>query len=1125
MEDQEETNNSTYMEDQEETDNSTYMEDQEETELPPSLSEFQLEPPATNNYELFFKQQLEGIPSKFRRVALPWPNDKIVDMNDFQESLKAQRKWDILAKDKTIRILTQNMHFRPTYLVKLAKNLFDFSPEQEKELKSNLPPSLQKESFWERFFTIDGICTGSMNFQNVQEMRACVFTQGISELGPEERPHIICIQEATDDYANAKLYSGLRSLGYVGVIQEELEQALPSTKIQIPKAGLFLNPPGLAIFVDKGYEIVTSDSFVFQLMKNKFYNESMKKYHKLAANAGADFMGHKGLLFALVRTPDGNFIGVTVCHPSPYVKLSGQLGTKDFSTIAAIHRNQLYEIETYHTQLLSGLSDENLRKFHPGDVVKQVPGRLGATRVGQPKAINEFAEALEGLKVCYRNKMLTPERRYQIIKKIAEEREAARRELKLGGGVGYSTGRLRRERMQEEEEEGLRREKREQDEEEWEEEGTPDEETSDEEEEIMMMEEGITEEDIMNELENVDLLPKFDRLFSFGGGVTRSLPKGYDEIAFETNPMTMEEQELAITELQMAQASLQEMMGGIYNEEIPEEEIKERVMMQRKEKQQKRLATQLGPYYNSATSQITDRDLKYRREFFVEKKGKLSGLFITGDLNTNRYAGEPETSFEKSVWSGSVCCSAEYYNMLRRLSADQPPLVPDPNEGRFVTYNNDPTSKRFRQEATENDKNVIKLPPGWGGQFTWEAGVNAITQDPLWPASWSYIDYVLYFHGWNAFNDCFVNDDPVPLYMDNRPFRIKAKEPFPEISKFYDKACVDNRRNIILNPFTSMEDKEKYYKMNLAIEENKLKNKATPYKGYSGYEICTGKENINCESGNCKRENFCCKFTDSQTDLPRFGEMAKTLPPGSDNPFKMIQDISDHYGVMSFILLDTEENQRFQEDALATILQGRQIEFPAQVPMIHARRIANLENPYDLYRYSRIWQKMRLLSLPQDELEALKAVIAQDLAQAIQTAKMACRQSRYDEINVYRKQLRDKIPSLREETQQRKKEYKILKDLEQMLKTESRDTSRAIYDITTKAANLLASYASTAKSTLGWGSYALSLLGIGAGAGLSWPLMMAIGVPSSLLYAWQNQTINDKLDEWKDLAIETVIAK
>ena len=69
-----------------------------------------------------------------------------------------------------------------------------------------------------------------------------------------ERPHIICIQEATHEAANRILYDKLEYIGYKGVKQSDLSLALP-----------MLNPPGLAIYVaqSSGIKIVAADSLVF----------------------------------------------------------------------------------------------------------------------------------------------------------------------------------------------------------------------------------------------------------------------------------------------------------------------------------------------------------------------------------------------------------------------------------------------------------------------------------------------------------------------------------------------------------------------------------------------------------------------------------------------------------------------------------------------------------------------------------------------------------------------------------------------------------------------------------------------------------------------------------------------
>ena len=389
----------------------------------------------------------------------------------------------------------------------------------------------------------------------------------------------------------------------------------------------------------------------------------------------------------------------------------------------------------------------------------------------------------------------------------------------------------------------------------------------------------------------------------------------------------------------------------------------------------------------------------------------LMGVFVTGDMNINRYEGLAGSELEKKFETGANCCSYEFYQMLHRLSCDQPPIVPDVNETRWVHYVPGGT-----------------LPPGRGGLYTWDGEINAITQDPLWPKSFQWIDYVLYYHGFGKFDPLFHNSDPVPLYMDNRAIRLKMTKKIPEISKFYT-SCVEWRQEQIkelfevmlhgirvvsvtklvkgqeriyeklegqmykmlksvdattvekikeifsevfsklldfdINNITDSEDsikeiymrmpfnkdraslklllqtKEdfdkifKYAKMNQSISERKKKDKFAGIDNYNT-ELCKNNKCIDCNFNYYKNPGT-------------FGSIPNS---GQDNPYKLIEDMSDHYAVMSYVILDTPSNRnKMPKDKLPY----------ARLLKFSARRYVDEENSYDIFKYAKIWQKMNLV--------------------------------------------------------------------------------------------------------------------------------------------------------------------
>ena len=75
-------------------------------------------------------------------------------------------------------------------------------------------------------------------------------------------------------------------------------------------------------------------------------------------------------------------------------------------------------------------------------------------------------------------------------------------------------------------------------------------------------------------------------------------------------------------------------------------------------------------------------------------------------------------------------------------------------------------------------KNLL-WPAGHNGAFTWDGTENAITMNPRWPKSYSWIDFVLWVRGSSA----------IPAYMDNRAIRLTSPVPFPELASYLTKNC------------------------------------------------------------------------------------------------------------------------------------------------------------------------------------------------------------------------------------------------------------------------------------------------------------------------------------------------
>jgi hypothetical protein len=130
-------------------------------------------------------------------------------------------------------------------------------------------------------------------------------------------------------------------------------------------------------------------------------------------------------------------------------------------------------------------------------------------------------------------------------------------------------------------------------------------------------------------------------------------------------------------------------------------------------------------------------------------------VFFAGDMNINRYTALWETEDQEKPPIASVASGEEFNRLLTELMAEQPPLYANPQPTRGVGN-------------------------GHGGVFTWDGSENAITVNPLWPESYTWIDYVL-----------FSTQNAAPLYMDNSVCRtyLEGERIVNEKGDFYKIEC------------------------------------------------------------------------------------------------------------------------------------------------------------------------------------------------------------------------------------------------------------------------------------------------------------------------------------------------
>jgi hypothetical protein len=149
--------------------------------------------------------------------------------------------------------------------------------------------------------------------------------------------------------------------------------------------------------------------------------------------------------------------------------------------------------------------------------------------------------------------------------------------------------------------------------------------------------------------------------------------------------------------------------------------------------------------HNCTIGEVRARTLAQLREIhdFCKRLERLNVIHpsdmvvFCGDFNMNRYTALWETPDQEHVNTASVCCGEEFYTLLTRLEAEQPPLYPAPEP----------------------------YMGGHGGIFSWDGSENAITQNHMWPKSFTLIDYVL-----------FSTKHHEPYYADNMVIRIQLKK-------------------------------------------------------------------------------------------------------------------------------------------------------------------------------------------------------------------------------------------------------------------------------------------------------------------------------------------------------------
>jgi len=271
------------------------------------------------------------------------------------------------------------------------------------------------------------------------------------------------------------------------------------------------------------------------------------------------------------------------------------------------------------------------------------------------------------------------------------------------------------------------------------------------------------------------------------------------------------------------------------------------------------------------------QQIRKRIDWLVQANKDLKGLFVAGDMNVNRHPTRPDSEEEKEFVTAFQMdkISKEFVWMLKDLNCTQPTIKANP-----------------------------QAP--FDGTFTWD-GVNNTMAQPLnnGKGALSWIDYILCFNGLTA----------KPKYMDNQCVPIVSKASFPELAPLWSSDCVLTRDALIRNrrevedpllqkrldayQVINQKSRDSYQtgiKQLSYLKKSFASQKLDPVKWY----LFLQKAPFHLSSHIWKGlEVYGLKREDK--DVQRL--KADQLKVGSPHSFRMQTEVSDHYAVLSTIVI------------------------------------------------------------------------------------------------------------------------------------------------------------------------------------------------------------------------------
>jgi hypothetical protein len=296
--------------------------------------------------------------------------------------------------------------------------------------------------------------------------------------------------------------------------------------------------------------------------------------------------------------------------------------------------------------------------------------------------------------------------------------------------------------------------------------------------------------------------------------------------------------------------------------------------------------------YAQAAKYLRETALPRVQRCAQERGASILGVFVGGDFNVNRYAATPGSPVEsdprKSLAAG---LSREFRAALQTLGCRQPTIV--------------------------REQHAHMAAP-FGGRFTWDGISNSLAAQvvsTMAPAV-GWIDSVLKCDLDNKSNK---TDSSPPLYMDNRVVRMRLSQPCPELAPFWLSPCRRWRERALAQGSAGTRASP-YAAANFDINErlrlgwNQLLRLAASFlittsnagevNDQKVLELVCGAREDWAEfvikapyTASSQMWKGLDHYGLRSTDL--YAASAAPIPIGAPHPFRMIHDVSDHYGVLA----------------------------------------------------------------------------------------------------------------------------------------------------------------------------------------------------------------------------------